>query len=385
MVYLATRDGERVYASTAADLEWIDVETPEIRDSDAPELIELDWVTVDDVSAPDGRITLPDPSRATESEATAVPDQRPELRDSDQRATADPSSATPPGTTTLAMRSAASERAIDRGVRDPRGSPGSILDPRGAIEAVIGDPGPPPPPPPRHPLVMPIPKLTGGLDKVANGPRSELKPAGGGTYRAEDTVFHAEISRDGRVKIEDKPNLHAHLKIPSPRDMGRGLEKWDEKSYDEKRAGTGSSVGVPLVGGGFDVTDWAMRASGQDPYYHRKKKFFDRTREERTRMARNERSRQITEALSTLSVQLSKIWAHESTPVAERRAILFQLWDECAEKGASEVVKAGEQARRQIIAFIRLKVPAGSPGAFTADELTGLNRKRQSKQRFQPY
>ena len=296
------------------------------------------------------------------------------------------------GQSRLAMRGAITTRGPDFRVRDSeRGdgsrSSGAILDPRRAAEAVIGDPGPPPPSPQRNPLTIVPPRLTGGLNQVDDGPRSELKPAGNGTFKAEDLVFTAKVGRDGRVKIDDKRNLNVGLKLPSPRGMARAVEKWSEKSYEEKRVGgTASSDGiVPIVGGSFDLTDWAMRASGQDPYYHRKKQFFDRTRAERTKMARIARSQDIDRELSTLSVRLGKLWANQAMPVAERRVLLFQLWDECAETGASEVIEAGNQARKKILAFIRIKIPAGSPDAFSNDEIAKLNRKRQSKQRFRPY
>ncbi|MBV8763025.1 MAG: hypothetical protein JO257_37410 [Deltaproteobacteria bacterium] len=42
-------------------------------------------------------------------------------------------------------------------------------------------------------------------------------------------------------------------------------------------------------------------------------------------------------------------------------------------------------ARLYIIAFIRWKLPAGGPDAYTAAELAALNAQRQSKQPFAPY
>ena len=46
---------------------------------------------------------------------------------------------------------------------------------------------------------------------------------------------------------------------------------------------------------------------------------------------------------------------------------------------------AADQARRQIEAFIRRTLPAGSPAAYSAGELVALNQQRLSTQTFDPY
>jgi hypothetical protein len=38
-----------------------------------------------------------------------------------------------------------------------------------------------------------------------------------------------------------------------------------------------------------------------------------------------------------------------------------------------------------VIGFIRGKLPAGSPGAFTVDEIAKLDAARTSRQHFAPY
>jgi len=50
-----------------------------------------------------------------------------------------------------------------------------------------------------------------------------------------------------------------------------------------------------------------------------------------------------------------------------------------------EVVAAAGSARRMIIGFLRARLPAGSPGAYTPAELAALARIRRSQAAFAPY
>ncbi|MCG8423466.1 MAG: hypothetical protein MJE77_36665 [Proteobacteria bacterium] len=260
----------------------------------------------------------------------------------------------------------------------------AIPSPRQAARAIVEDRGAPPSPPPRSPLAPPSAGLPRGLNKYT--PRdSELRPGGGGTYRAETTVFTAKIDRDGKVDIEDKkPNLGVRFDLLGRRELDRATEDWHEVPYDQKRGKDVSPI-VTVVVEGFDLTDAIARAAGQDPYYHRKKQFLDRTREERSVLASTERTRSIDRSRDFLSSYLIEIWSHKEWSMATRRRILFELWDECAETGSDQMVAAGQQARKTIVAFIRLKLPSGTAHAYTDKELGEFNRKRQSKRRFDPY
>lgn len=109
---------------------------------------------------------------------------------------------------------------------------------------------------------------------------------------------------------------------------------------------------------------------------------------------------EITEQrLAALDGELEALWADASKPASERRRLLFERWDECEEapgdvldraaKGISETDaergRGGEELRRRIEAFVRQVAPAGSPQAFDAAELSRLNARRSSRQRFDPY
>jgi hypothetical protein len=219
------------------------------------------------------------------------------------------------------------------------------------VRAGAGLPEGPPPPnalvfPDRTPLPVP-----------GKGPSplgSDAKPDGDGGYRFERTTFTAQVRRDGTVKIEDAPPV------------------------------SGGFTGLG-IGASFDLTDMIMRAIGNDPYAFEKLKILDATREARVGMARADRTDQIREALVRLPRDLARIWAYERWDVAERRRILFRLWDEVIEEGETELVRAGAQVRGIICSFIRQNLPADGPAGYTAEDLAQLNRARKSRTAFDPY
>jgi hypothetical protein len=234
---------------------------------------------------------------------------------------------------------------------------------------------------------------------------AELEDDGGGRKRSDQGTFVAEVARDGTVKLTDRPNLRVGLAVPTPRDLGRGLARWYEDPYaqtrdrerererqrvpsgavddDEeqrKRPGT-----VPILSGSFDLTDWAMRMSGRDPYLAAKLSFLDRTREARAEMAEAHRAEMLRKVPVIIREHLARVWAQPEQTFAQRRRVLFELWDECEEQGDAAVVAATAAARSAILGFIRGRLPAGSAEAYSEEELAALNRQRHSRQRFAPY
>jgi len=261
------------------------------------------------------------------------------------------------------------------------------------------------------------------LEHVPRGTTAEvdaatglLSNAGGGTHRSDQGVFVAKVEADGTVKITDRPNFHIHLVLPSPKDVGHGLARWyttDRGTYGEPLAPGSADVGkaiqvtpgattdqadrrsgnagdrtptvlVPVFGGGFDVNDWLMRGRVGDPYASRKLAMLDATRDERVQIGNRHRADQLKQSTQIMRRNLDALWAATPDPAARKQA-LFEMWDECAEAGDPALVEAGEAARRLVIGFIRARIPAGSPGAFTAAELAALARGKQSKAAFAPY
>ncbi len=181
-----------------------------------------------------------------------------------------------------------------------------------------------------------------------------LRPTGAGTYEYDDIAFKADVGADGRVRFKDKPNLQAHI----------------------------SPLGI---GGSFDLTDWAMRAAGMDPYLRRKAKMLDRTREARVAMAASWRREALRDSVAALPGYLDRIWRYTPWSARKRRRVLFELWDESKERGTDDAARTGRTARATIVAFVRKRLPAGSANAYTPGEIKILNRRRKSRARFGPY
>jgi hypothetical protein len=102
-------------------------------------------------------------------------------------------------------------------------------------------------------------------------------------------------------------------------------------------------------------------------------------------MAMVARGERVRLAIRKLPELLDAIWTDPQADARRRRAAIFHLWDECLEDGPADLVKAGEMARATIEAFIRQRLPAGSPDAYGDDELDALNGQRESRARFAPY
>ncbi len=189
-------------------------------------------------------------------------------------------------------------------------------------------------------------------------PSGELESAAGGRHKSDQNVFVAKVDRDGTVKLTDKRNLSAKLSL-NP---------------------------ANLLSGRFDVTDWAMRSTGNDPYASRKLKFLDDTREERAEIGIKYREQQLAQATRIMRKNLEQAWA-SLADFAQRKQALFDLWDEVAEPDGSDelLAAASRAARKAVIGFIRAHLPPGSEYAYSASELVALNGRKKSAQPFAPY
>ena len=180
---------------------------------------------------------------------------------------------------------------------------------------------------------------------------ARLQPLAGGRLGYRDTEFTAEIGRDGTVEFFDK---HAFSD------------------------GVSTTIKV-------DVTDMLMRAAGDDPYRVAKERFLSATRVLRAQMARKWDDEMLENSVWDMKDRLRALWADGIRPASDRRADVFQLWDECAERGRPERLAASRAVRATIIGFVNDTLPQGSADAFSADELADLNDRRRSKASFRPY
>lgn len=244
-----------------------------------------------------------------------------------------------------------------------------------------------------------------------------LQDAGRGSV-INDRVTTVTVERDGTAHFHDKPDGEVHVIIPivTREQLGNMLRTWYADPYAQTRAGKPQEVApvdkaveggwnsgltpmpgstdqsgkpdggasIPILGGSFDVTAWAMRkAHVGDPYQARKRALLDATRAERVEKGGAYRAEQLSKSAVIMQGNLDQLWRTVKDP-AERRASLFALWDEAAE-GEGPQGEAGQRARLQVIGFIRGKLPKGSADAFTADELKALDAKRSSSAHFCPY
>jgi len=162
----------------------------------------------------------------------------------------------------------------------------------------------------------------------------ELTPAGGGSYKTEKETFRAHVNPDGSAKLEDKPE-------------------------------------------NMDAQDKFMKKHGVDPYGGNKLAYLDRTRDQRVAIGQRYREEQLGKSVIYMQHHIARLWAM-TTEIAKRKQGLFELWDECIEKGTPEEVAGGEAARAFVMAHIRASV------RYAPDELHALNAQRQSTQPFAP-
>jgi hypothetical protein len=244
----------------------------------------------------------------------------------------------------------------------------------------------------------------GSAPAVEVAPTGQLDPSGGGTYRSNQGTFSAKVGQDGSVKLKDAKNFNIHIPDPRklaklPKMIGQGISDWyaqEDKTPGDTTAQPLRSPGgeqdtkpdsggtVPILGGGFDVSDALMRRHGQDPYASKKLKYLDSTRAERVQIGTKYRKAQLAQSTQLVQKNIDYLWSRTQDPAARKRG-LFELWDDCAETGDASLVEGGRAARQLVLGVIRSKFPAGSAQAFTAAELAALNAKRQSKAAFAPY
>jgi hypothetical protein len=275
------------------------------------------------------------------------------------------------------------------------------------------------------------------VDRIVRGGRAperiarsgRLESAGGGRGVIHDAVTDVTVDRDGTVHLHDKDDVDWHwdIDLPTPdrikdglKQAGRDIATWYGDPYARARVGPSQDVprdaaatpgacdhwgdlcnidvtqrydevsalqrtaGGSIAHGKLDLTALLMRKLGVgDAYASRKLKLLDNTRDERAALGAQHRAEDLARAAEIMQRNLETVWRATADPV-ERRDALFALWDECGE-GDGPVGEAGERARKMVIGWIRAKLPAGSPGAFTPDEIARRSAQRRSTRPFVPY
>jgi hypothetical protein len=261
-------------------------------------------------------------------------------------------------------------------------------------------------------------------------PSHRLDHAPNGREVIHDAVTEITVDRDGTAHLHDKRDVDAHIDInplawrENLVDAGKAIAIWAEnpeadKEYgptqdlpehlqavpdqcagwgdpmcdDEnasasekgaRKRGIGKGVALFSLSGNLDITSYLMRKLGVgDAYVARKLKALDDTRIERAERGAAFKEEQLAHAAQLMQANLERVWAGTQN-ADERKAVLFELWDECTE-GEGPTGHAGDNARAMVIGWVRGKLPAGGPGAFTREELELLDGRRTSHQHFVPY
>lgn len=253
----------------------------------------------------------------------------------------------------------------------------------------IEAPPPSPPGPPDHPLALgleaPPPRSSPGQPASAGLPRPKVSAEAGGAYRYRDERFEMKIDVDGSFRFEDRTQVHEARGQDDPLLGIGGLNPF---VYDRGRPDVHESDPDPKFiarTGKIDLNDMILRLRGEDPYRHEKGRALQETGELRAELCERSRMEDLKAFLLRLPGELRAIWAREDRTEAERRAMLFEVWDQCREEGTAEAAKYADAARELVIDFIHENMPPSSLHAYTVDEIAALNARRRSRDSFLPY
>ena len=136
---------------------------------------------------------------------------------------------------------------------------------------------------------------------------------------------------------------------------------YDEREQLQKSLTPLIPVAEPIIinpGGRFDLSDEYARAKGQEPY-EAEIAFVNDTFDFRMRLAAREHTQVLREALDALPDRLEMIWSDPQLSPAERRQIIYVLWEETADDDG------GAAARGIISTFVDENFTAEQAERFT--------------------
>ena len=216
------------------------------------------------------------------------------------------------------------------------------------------------------------PDLVGGVRRAQDEKARDLLAAPLAKGQAGATELPKVLRGSGGVTARVGEDGSIHFGVPK-----------DVVVNDPSVAAVGAGVGVG-IGGAFDLTDQVMKLAGQDPYASAKRKIAEETREERLCMARRYQGERKKQELFDLAGKVRRLAARTDLAPAQRRALVFDIWDECTEE-TDTGTDYGAMARATILSIVREVFPVGSDVAYQPSELLALNQRRSSRRRFAPY
>ncbi len=250
--------------------------------------------------------------------------------------------------------------------------PENVATGSSAISVPVQPPSPPgetgPTGVPKGPLVL-FPKSLGGVvggpvagAPIPKGPDRLFKDERLEEKKEPDFVLLAD--KDGGYKSETK-NFIAHIKSDGSIDF-------------ENRFPIGFQKGGTFS---FDLTELAMRGAKQDPYHAEKRRFLEFSEKLRTDLRKRSIQERRDSAMASFSRELHGIWNSGRSATARRRE-LYEKWADCSD---SKEDVLGKRGRAAVEDFIRTYLPAGSPDAYTSEELSEFRRERGQETAFDPY
>lgn len=135
----------------------------------------------------------------------------------------------------------------------------------------------------------------------------------------------------------------------------------------------------------FDINDAVLCGKKKDPYAAAKLRFMRETASWRSGLRRTARRRARKAYFARLPARLRGLWKRTDITTLRKRALLFELWEECLEPGRTTESVQAQQARWMILRFIRKHLPAAGPGAYTRRELAWMQKRRRGRIAFDPY
>lgn len=178
-------------------------------------------------------------------------------------------------------------------------------------------------------------------------------PRRDGSYTYSGHAFSARINPDGSIVFSDREGMN----------------------FSDLGTNDGKSAGVRFS---FDLADGAHRRRGSDPYRAEREYVMQGSEEIREKLMAEHRAKEAERGLRRIEAKLHTIWNASRDLAAKRRAI-FRVWDDLSDD------EMGARARAIVIAFIKENAPAGEEAAYNESELSSLNARRASRERFDPY
>jgi hypothetical protein len=150
-------------------------------------------------------------------------------------------------------------------------------------------------------------------------------------------TFRMRVDADGNAHLADRRNFQWGLGGSIGHVEEANAERWLDAHHQQSNAVDMKMPTLPIPIATFDVTDAAMRLTGQDPYAYEKLKVLDATRDERAQIGARHHQRQLLETPALVRASLADI---ARLPADQRAAAISALYLECDDSPAGEVARA---------------------------------------------